>query len=232
MPIRDDLILRTIDQVAALVARLLGGAAGGATLDEAERTLADAYQTLTGSRRELVARLSSEQLLAILGAPTAFNRERGYALARLCEADAVLLRASGQAERADVARLQALDLYLAGVLAGLDEPDLGTRIDDAVAALDGVVLPPTSLWRLFDVRVEQGAYAAAEDLLFEALERSGPRREVIERGRAFYRALEGSDDDALERGGLPRPEVAEGRAAFERAAAQAAPDPARGGSGA
>ncbi|MEJ2667748.1 MAG: hypothetical protein P8Z81_11730, partial [Deinococcales bacterium] len=99
MPIRDDFILRMLDSVAEVMARVLTGS-GGAGLAEAERELADAYMQLTGSGRALVARLSSEQLLAILGAPTRFNRERGYVLARLLEADATLTEAEAGGDAA------------------------------------------------------------------------------------------------------------------------------------
>lgn len=217
MPIRDDLILRTLDGVAAVLARLLGGSAGAATLEEAELTLSHAYHTLTGSRRALVARLSSEQLVAILGGPTSFNRERGYALARLLEADAALLAATARPAGSETARLQALDLYLAAASAGLQEEDLASRVDATAAALGTVVLPEGSHWRLFDYRVTQGDYAAAEDLLFDALSRLGPTRTVADRGRAFYRSLEEREDEVLRLGGLPRAEVEEGRAALEAA---------------
>jgi hypothetical protein len=228
MPIRDDLILRMLDQVSEVVARVLTGRSADALL-QAEQELASAYQQLTGSGRALVRRLSSEQLLAILGAPSSFHRERGYVLARLLEADAALVDArrsaaavgSGTGEGEDpssdagVARLKALDLYLEASRAGLDEEDLEARIDALKAALAELELPASSHWRLFDHAAAAGRYAEAEDLLFDGLERFGTDRDVAERGRAFYRELDGRSDAELEAGALPRGEVGEGRAAFE-----------------
>ncbi len=95
MPIKDDLILRMLDQIAEAVARVAFGRGRG-DIAEAEHALAEAYQHLAGSSRALVARLSPDELLAILGAPTGFNRERGYVLGKLLQADAELrLAAAG-----------------------------------------------------------------------------------------------------------------------------------------
>ncbi len=226
MPIRDDLILRMLDQIGEVAARVLTGRVPGA-LHEAERELASAYRELTGSGRALVARLSSEQLLAILGAPTRFNRERGYLLARLLEIDASLadarLQEGGEGDdpvaarsSAEVDRFKALDLYLEAALAGLDEEDLDTRIRDLEGALAGAALPEANHWRRFAYAEARGRFAEAEDLLFEALERFGAGDEAAARGRAFYRALAARSDDELEAGALPRDEVGEGREAFER----------------
>jgi len=231
MPIRDDFILRMLDQVGDAIARVLTGRSPGAE-QMAERELASAYQELTGSGRALVARLSSEQLLAILGAPARFNRERGYVLARLLEADAELIerraaddaRAEGgdaTASAAASARLKALDLYLEATQAGLDEEDLDERIAGLRDALAELHLPEASHWRVFEYVLGEGRYAAAEDLLFEGLGRFGGGRAVAERGRAFYRALDALPDADLDAGALPRPEVAEGRAAFEAELEQA-----------
>lgn len=221
MPIRDDFILRMLDQVGEAIARVLTGRSPGAE-QMAEQELASAYQELTGSGRALVARLSSEQLLAILGAPARFHRERGYVLARLLEADASLTERDGEgddaaASAASSARLKSLDLFLEAARAGLDEEDLGERIAGLRSALSELALPEASHWRVFDYVAAQGRHAAAEDLLFEGVERFGAGGDVPERGRAFYRALEALPDADLESGALPRAEVSEGRAAFEGA---------------
>jgi len=243
MPIRDDLILRMLDQIGEAIAHVLTGAAPD-DLAKAEQELAGAYVALTGSGRELVGRLSSEQLLAILGAPTSFNRERGYVLARLLEADARLAEmedgavAAAEAGKAPAPtgspaaagrRLKALDLYLEASRAGLDEEDLEERIEGLEAALAGRELPEGSHWRAFDHAARRGRFASAEDMLFDGLQRFGSGREVAERGRAFYRELEASPDETLEAGSLPRAEVVEGRAAFEAELGRAPEPDAREG---
>jgi len=219
MPIRDDFILRMLDQVSEAIARVLTGRGPGVE-QMAEQELASAYRELTGSGRALVARLSSEQLLAILGAPASFNRERGYVLARLLEADATLTDRSGGGDdgavtAAAAARLKSLDLFLEAARAGLDEEDLGERIAGLRDALAALHLPEASHWRVFEYVTAEGRYAAAEDLLFEGLERFGAGRAVAERGHAFYRTLDALPDADLEAGALPRAEVSEGRTAFE-----------------
>ncbi len=217
MPIRDDFIVRMLEQIAEVLERVVLGASAGAA-QEAELVLGAAYQELTGSDRDLVAQLGTEQLLAILGAPLKFNRERGYVLARLLEADAeVQSYGDGDRSEVEVARLKALDLYLASAAADLQEEDLDDRIDGMARALDDVFLPIGSSWRLFDHAVSRARFAVAEDLLFELLERLGADAELSRRGRDFYRDLSELSDDALRDGGLPRDEVDEGRRAFDRA---------------
>ncbi len=232
MPIRDDLILRMLDQIGEVVASVLSGR-GPSSVQRAEEELASAYVELTGSSRALVARLGSEQILAILGAPARFNRERGYVLARLLEADAELAEANapgpGSAAEAgdgmgrwdearahvEDRRLKALDLYLEAARAGLDEEDLDERIERLEVALAQVALPEPSHWRVFEHAAASGRFADAEDLLFEAVDRFGRGADTAARGRAFYRELETRSDAELEAGALPRAEVSEGRAAFE-----------------
>lgn len=186
MPIRDDFIVRMLDQVGAAIARVLTGEAPQ-DLVEAERQLAGAYVELTGSGRDLVARLSSEQLLAILGAPARFNRERGYVLARLLEADA---------------RLEEVEASVAGGGAGGEpEPENGA------AGSDGVVsAPPPAARPAVDGRGPSGSGRApsadvrrlkALDLYLEAA-RAGLDEDDLEQRIAGLRA-------ALAEVALPEP---------------------------
>lgn len=215
MPIRDDFILRMLDQIAEVLAKVVLGATGGAA-EEAERSLATAYQELTGSNRDLVAQLGTDQLLAILGAPLNFNRERGYVLGRLLEADAEVSRltSGGDGAFTDVARLKALDLYLASAAAGLQEDDLEEHIDGMLHALADVYLPVPSAWRVFEHAWRTQRFAKAEDQLYELLEREGADEELARRGRAFYADLGVLPDETLLAGGLPRDEVQEGQRTF------------------
>ena len=222
MAIRDDFILRMLDQISEVVSRVVLGATGGAA-EEAERVLGNAYQELTGSNRDLVAQLGTDQLLAILGAPLNFNRERGYVLGRLLEADAeVRSLTSDDSEFVDVARLKALDLYLASDAAGLQENDLEEHIDGMLRSLADVFLPVPSTWRVFDHARRKERFARAEDLLYELLEREGPDGEVARRGRNFYADLEVRTDEELRAGGLPRDEVREGQRMFNERVSGAA----------
>lgn len=215
MAIRDDFILRMLDQIAEVVSRVVLGATAGAA-EEAERVLGNAYQELTGSNRDLVEQLGTDQLLAILGAPLSFNRERGYVLGRLLEADAeVHDLTSDDTAFVDVARLKALDLYLASAAAGLQEDDLEEHIDGMLRSLADVFLPVPSTWRVFEHARRTQRFAQAENVLYELLEREGPDAEVARRGRDFYADLEVLTDEALRVGGLPRDEVSEGQRTFD-----------------
>lgn len=230
MPLRDDLIERTLEQLA----ELLGGVLehhDEAALAAAEALIEEAYARHAGGSGRLLRLLGSEELLAVLSTAGRLDGERACAVAALLDAEAEVLRRRGAPQ--PELRCKALDLYLAAASHGFEAPEtpadeaLEARVQALEASLAGYALPAATLWRLFDHRLARGGFAGAEDLLFEALERFRDDPELDGRGRAFYRQLAREDDARLARGGLPRDEVEEGRAAFERALARPASDAGR-----
>ena len=226
MPIRDDLVLRTIRQIAHVLAHLLGKR----DQDAFERLLLEldaVYEGQLGMRRSLLHDLEGESLIAILSSTGTLDRDRAFLLSELLRAEAIGLATRDRPVPPEL-RLKALNLALAAADEDLDAEELPDRIVEHQEALAGADLPEPTLWRLFDHRVRRGGFAGAEDLLFEALDRFGAEPDRITRGRAFYRDLRTRTDAALGRGGLPREEIEEGAAALE-ARAEDAPPPARPG---
>ena len=218
MPIRDDMIQRTIEQIAQVIAYMLGQRDQTA-FDQAASAIEAAYQAHTGSGRALMTQLGSDDLVAILSTAGHFDKEKGYLVASLLWAETQLLAARHMAVSPDL-HLKALDLFLESSLEGLVMDDLNDNIVDLQAALSAYTLPEKTLWRLFDHRTRRGGYIGAEDLLFELLERIGPNDELVSRGRGFYRELAGVSDRKLQRGGLSREGVEIGVEEFEVALAE------------
>ena len=222
VPLKDDLIQRTLEQLAEVV-RALGGLGDPNGVARVEATLQEAYREHTGADAALFRSLPSDQLLSVLSSAGVLDREKSFLLATLFGAEAALARAKG--ERAPVAlQLKAFDLYLEAALAELDAEELDTNIAETRLELADFVLPEATQWRVLEYDTLRGRYADAEDGLFALLETFGPSDPLKARGRAFYRALQAKPDAALNAGGLPRTEVDEGLATFEaRLEALAAP---------
>jgi hypothetical protein len=106
MPIssRDDYLLRIIQQMGAVLARMLGLKNGG-QVHEALQTLDDAEGELLGPQAEVVPRVDSATAAHILGEP-----QRIAAWARLLHERAALLRLAGDEAGAALAAQRAIEL--------------------------------------------------------------------------------------------------------------------------
>lgn len=234
MPIEDDLIQRTLAELTAALVRLERRPEPAAV--EAARELLDrAYRRHLGVAGEVVRRLPSEQLLAVISTTGRVDGERAFLTAALIEVDAAMsggevasaaagadpARAAAGADpaRAPELRLRALDLYTEAGTARVGVADLPERVRRVRAALLDHVLPEPSYARLLRYFVHEGRFAVAEDLLFEWLEEHGATASLRAAGEDLYDGLEAESDERLLAGELPRDELAEGRAMFRRSCA-------------
>ncbi|CAN5804919.1 hypothetical protein BH24DEI2_BH24DEI2_02210 [soil metagenome] len=213
MPIKDDLIERTLEQLAEVV-RALSGVGATHNTGAAETALQEAYRAHTGADATLFRSLPSDQLVTVLSSAGVLDREKSFLLATLFELEATLARTTGETVPVTL-QLKAFDLFLESALAELDFDTLDGDIARMRSELADFVLPAATQWRVFDYDVLRGHYADAEDGLFALLETFGASAPLATRGRSFYHSLQAKNDDALNAGGLPRAEVAEGLANFE-----------------
>ncbi|MEX2502554.1 MAG: DUF6483 family protein [Trueperaceae bacterium] len=219
MPIHNDLVLRTIQQISQILAHLLNQR-DQATFERLTQELDQIYRNQLGVPRSLMHDLDGESLIEILSSTGRLDHERAFLLSEMLRAEALGLDARDRPVPPEL-RIKALNLVLAAAADGSDVEELPDRIVEHQQALDGVDLPEPTVWRLFDHRFRIGGFAGAEDLLFEALDRFGVGPEALERGRAFYGDLRDRTDAALRRGGLPRDEIEEGEATMEERGAAA-----------
>ena len=225
MPIEDDLIQRTLADLSAALVRLERRPEPAAV--EAARELLDrAYRRHLGVAGEVVRRLPSEQLLAVISTTGRVDGERAFLTAALIEVDAAMpdgeappAAAGADPARAPDLRLRALDLYTEAGTARVGVADLPERVRRVRAALLDHVLPEPSYARLLRYFVHEGRFAVAEDLLFEWLEEHGATAALRAAGEGLYDGLEAESDARLLAGELPRDELAEGRAMFRRSCA-------------
>lgn len=236
MPLRDELIQRAIQQLAASFARLVSrnaelpsgslGPLSAIPAAEAERLRAELdtlYASFMGSSAQLVQRLSSDDLIRVLGSAGYVDGERAYLLSSLLETEAQLFVSQGesaQGERVVALRNRALDLMLEAGIAGLGEPDIGARVARLLDDVPGELRPAASWERLVWFGFETGDFAAAENALFDWLDEEqaagADLRRVGATGRNLYGRLAALEDEALASGGLPRDELEEGGEELER----------------
>lgn len=225
VPIRDELIERTVRQLAALMAKLLlarTSAVETARLDlpAAESELDDLYRANLGTSRGLVRMLGLEDLLGVIGTAGHVDGERAYVLGALLSVDAEVAVVSGSHEDdPEVLRLRnaALAMLLEAGAEKLGEADLHERVDALLAEVPPDARPYATLERRFRYELASERYARAEDALFSWLGRAATpyeRDEVAAAGEAFYAALDAKTEAELVAGGFGREEIAEGRADF------------------
>ncbi len=211
--IRQDYLVRMIQQLAGVLAQIAGLRADGRH-DEALEEIGDAYGRFAGLNPSLIHALGDEDLVALLRARGGLDPQRTYALAELLREEAEIFAEGGRPEEALPRDRKALRLYLE-VLPELENssspPDLA-GLDAVVARVDASDFPPTARAHLLRHFEAVGRYDRAEDFLFDLLDAGNNPAETAELARAFYARLLALPDAALEAGNLPRDEVEEGLA--------------------
>jgi hypothetical protein len=211
VPLRDDLIQKTSQQLAGVLHSL--ELEENPDTSQARTLLQAAYQQFTGTDGALLRQLSSSDILKTLSVSGKPDPERGYVIAILFEVEARLEHLSGDST-SDL-EIKALDLYLEAALGNIGAEDIHERIATTRGRLETFVLPEISEWRLFHYEVKRERFDEAETKLFELLEQFGSSKIANDEGHKFYKILLHLSDDVLEGGGLPREEVEEGYAAFK-----------------
>lgn len=217
MPLKDDLLQRTVEQIARTLAWLAGRVHDVEAVAQVRSELEAAYRAHLGVGGDALRRLDAEQLLDVLSAAGALDADRAYVVAALLELDAEIPD-HPEPQRAALRR-RALELYAEAGAARVGQSDVRERVRRLRVALRDYQLPNAAYRRVLRYLEADGRLGEAEDLLFEWLEDAGATSLLVAEGRAFYERLLARDDAALERGQLPRAEVREGIAAFEASCA-------------
>ncbi len=211
--IRQDYLMRMIQQLSGVLARIAGLRAEGRH-DEALAEIGDAYGRFAGLNPSLIHALGEEDLVALLRARGGLDPQRTYALAELLREEAEIFASEGRPDEALPRDRKALRLYLE-VLPDLEDtpspPNLA-GLDALVARLEVTDIPAGARELLLRHYETSGRYSQAEDLLFDLLDVEPGAPETADLARAFYRRLLALPDAALEAGNLPREEVNEGLA--------------------
>jgi hypothetical protein len=210
---RQDLVLRLIEQFGLLWARLVRQLRAG-LFPSARASLDQAYQEILGLPPDAIRVLSAPELLARMQfeTPPDLGRERGFVLSALLKAEGDLAAEQQDQDLAAQHYQKSLDLLLALLLQNPSQalPEYAPTVDLLLTALADYQLPPSSNRLLFHYYEQSGAFAKAENHLFELGDQLPQDQAVAELGEAFYRRLQSHSEAQLEAGDFSRREVKKG----------------------
>ena len=217
--IRQDYLLRLIEQFGRVWARLVGQIRAG-LFPSARATLDQAYQQMLGLTPESVRVLSASDLLARMQfeVPPDVGQERCCILGALLKAEGDLANEQHDPDLSAQYYQKSLDILLAMLIQNPAQtlPEYAPTVEQLVAALAGYQLPSTSNRLLFSYYEQSGAFAKAEDRLFELRDQAPSDRTVAALGEAFYRRLRSYTDAQLQAGDFSRREIEAGLKAWRR----------------
>ncbi len=221
--IRRDYVLRLVQQLSQALAQIVGFRQRG-QYEAALGVMDSISRQFLGLSADSLTQLSANELSALL----TFNQpaERAYEkcalVAALLKQQGAIYAAQGQAEASADCYLKALHLLLVAVVAEekITLPDYAPRIADLTADLKACTIPTATNLLLMQYHEQEGAYARAEDTLFEMLAADPGNADLIALGLAFYDRLDRQSDEALAAGNFARAEIEAGRAELRNAPGQ------------
>jgi hypothetical protein len=208
--IKQDYILRLIEQLAQFLARILKLHERG-EYDAAMSAIEDALRKLVGLDLRLVEALELEDLVALLKPGIDLDVSRCIVVADLLKARGDVRHALGDEAAATDSYVRSLTLFLE-VFSGpgsIDLPEHQARAEWILGRLADAELPATTLVRLLRYHEKKGRYALAEDVLWELVDEHWNAIHFAA-GVEFYERLRQKSASDLAAGGLPRDEVEEG----------------------
>ncbi len=217
--IRQDYILRMIEQAAQMIARLLRMGDEGNRLGarELEEETAAKFLDIT---RENLAEWNDEKLYAHLkrnGPPIEFSIRLGVAVS-LLDGRARCLEKNGAHAEANEFLARGIGILLRSKIESqrADIPEFAPGLEDFLGRMDDANMPVRTAGLLVCYHEHMGQFSAAEDALFRLQELVGSDRDVMKLGEGFYQRLLRETDETLEAGNLPRPEVEQGAAQWRK----------------
>jgi hypothetical protein len=174
------------------------------------------FSQLVGAGAAQAARFSDTELMARLveGENTRFVRDKTHFLIALFKEAGDAAAAQDRAPESRAFYLSGLHLLLGTVPAGdsFQALDFAPGLETFVTALAEAPLPTRTLAMLMRHYEQRGAFAKAEDALFDLLDAEPGNSDVLDVGMEFYERLRGQSDVALADGNLPRQELEAGAA--------------------
>lgn len=216
---RDDYIMRMIRRFGQIVLYLAGLRRQG-QYPLALMAADEAMRNALGIGSDQAAGRSERELLALIRFADRDGswRELAAYVAAILHAEAAIYAAQGDDELVAPRALLALQLLSEAQLAGDALPDYAPPRAHLLELLHGYQLPARTRAALLQLYEREGAYASAEDTLFDLLADEALRAQ----GVALFERLLARPDAELAAGGLSRAEV---RRALAELRGRGAPPP-------
>lgn len=204
-----DYLLRMIEMLARVLSKVLGQKDLKST-EDALLEIDDAGKMYIGLGSAMVSSFSDEDMITLFHSGGTFDTNKCLAISELLYAEGQVFELRKDDDQYRLRYQRSLHFLLEALT---EDNDIAVgsydeRIDILLRGLYDVVLPPAVMKKLFHYYEQRGAYAKAEDVLFELIETN--QAEMKNDGIGFYKRLLCKTDDELRRGNLPRNEVEEG----------------------
>jgi tetratricopeptide (TPR) repeat protein len=209
--IKNDYIMRMIEQIAAIAASIIG-LKREKKHEEIQLIMDDAFKRFLGLNLQSVDMLSYRDIVNIISTSEKVDPGKLLILGELLKQQADLYDARGKSEKAYTLYLKSIQGYMEALLMDSDfcSEKYISEIDEIISILKPYEIPDGVKELLFKYYERTGEYGKAEDTLFEQLEDSNYDGRTIENGIAFYERLMDKDREELIKGNLPMQEVMEG----------------------
>jgi hypothetical protein len=208
--IRNDYILRLIENISRLVAKLAGLKKEGLHT-EALAEIDEAYRRAVGLSSRLIGAVSEEQLSTMVASTHVTNIDQFMLLAILQNEEGDVYEAMGQPDAAYSRYRRALTFLLLVHSSGkpTNFEEYFSLVPDLLGKLEGATLEPHVQLMLANYLISSGQYARGEDLIFGIFDNHTFDRNTVEWAISIYHGLRDKSDEELGAGGLPREEVEE-----------------------
>jgi uncharacterized protein DUF6483 len=216
---REDYLRRLIVEMGRMWSRIVG-LIKARQLPAARAMVDQAFQQVLGLPPEDARTLSPHELIArlMIGETPDAGRDKCCAMAALFGASGDIAAAEQDADASADFDRKALEILLT-ILARTPDfapPDYTPTVAELVERLSMYELPLETNLLLMRYYEQTGAYAKAEDVLFEMLDAAPGALDLLAAGRAFYERLRHQSDPQLAAGDLTRAEVEAGIAELKR----------------
>jgi hypothetical protein len=203
-----DYIKRMLEQLGEIWAEVVGQLTRGEDAGALER-IEQGYRDLVHLDRDLVHKTGEDFLILAVTVGKVGDIDRSIALCDLLRLEAQVHQRAGDEELRRSCLTKALNVLLESALRlSHGSSQMHTdRIEALLAETRPFDHSTSTLWRIFTYHELRGAFAAAEDALYELIELDAET--FTEQAHEFYVRLSSLPDHELERGGLSRAEVRE-----------------------
>ena len=201
----EDYIMRMINQMVAVYAKLIGLKDAG-QYQSAQQVIDQSLEQLLGLKPDLLKHMDDSSILNLLTSQGELGTERLYILAELYRHEGDILLAQNRTQEAifDYQRALFFYLQLPDDQKDQDTSKIKQKIIDLFIELENVNLPVEILYQLFDFFERNGEFALVEDVISKLLKSPEARPHIIPDIITYYEQLLESSEWEANSGGLSR----------------------------
>ena len=201
----EDYIMRMINQMVAVLAKLIGLKDAG-QYQSAQQVIDQSLEQLLGLKPELLKHMDDSSILNLLTSQGELGTERLYILAELYRHEGDILIAQNRTQEAifDYQRALSFYLQLPDDQKDQDSSKIKQKITDLFIELENVNLPVEILYQLFDFFERNGEFTFIEDVIARLLKSPEARPHIIPAIITYYEQLLVSSEWEVNSGGLSR----------------------------